>query len=159
MDVTQASDVAAIRRRPAHGVCLVDGQPTIVFLTVCTPGRERWLAAAAVQEALVSVWSEAKAWLVGRFVLMPDHIHLFAGMADDAMPLDNWVRYWKSMFSKKHKHIARRLQTDHWDTRIRSEAGYQEKWDYVRANPVRARLVATEDDWPYQGEVFELPWR
>ncbi|MBY0231331.1 MAG: hypothetical protein K2W96_18770 [Gemmataceae bacterium] len=153
------SDLAPPRKKPAHGVFMLEGQPTIVFLTVCTPNRETWLASKPVQEALESVWSKAAAWLVGRYVLMPDHIHLFAGMTESDIPFDNWVRFWKSQLTKNHKAVARKLQTDHWDTRIRSEGHYEEKWEYVRQNPVRAGLVANEDEWPYQGELFELPWR
>ena len=37
------------RKRPAHGVLAVDGQPTIVFDTVCTKNRDPWLARDEVQ--------------------------------------------------------------------------------------------------------------
>jgi hypothetical protein len=49
-------------------------------------------------------------------------------------------------------------QTDHWDTRLRSGESYDAKWEYVRNNPVRAGLVKTADEWPYQGELNVLPW-
>lgn len=41
---------------------------------------------------------------------------------------------------------------------MRSAESYDAKWEYVRANPVRAGLVADPDDWPYQGEISILPW-
>jgi REP element-mobilizing transposase RayT len=147
------------RRRPTHGVRIVDGQPTIVFLTVCTKDRQRWLACPDVQRTLVEVWGEATAWLVGRFVLMPDHLHLFAGLSDEAHTLDGWVRYWKSQFSRRRGPQRQRWQADHWDTRVRSEALFAEKWAYVRINPVRAGLVERPEEWPFQGELFDLPWR
>jgi len=35
-----------------------------------------------VHDLLCSVWREATAWLVGRYVIMPDHVHLFAAPGD-----------------------------------------------------------------------------
>ena len=53
--------------------------------------------------------------------------------------------------------------TVHWqkgffDHVIRSEESYNEKWLYVRDNPVRAGLVRSAEDWPYAGEVSALPY-
>ena len=45
-----------------------------------------------------------------------------------------------------------------WDTRLRRSESYQEKWQYVRENPVRKGLVENADDWPYQGMLNVLPW-
>jgi hypothetical protein len=28
--------------------------------------------------------------------------------------------------------------------------------DYVRENPIRAGLVSTTEDWPFQGEIVEI---
>jgi REP element-mobilizing transposase RayT len=74
-----------------------------VLITVCTKNRQPWLAAPEVHEILISIWKEATAWLVGRYVIMPDHIHLFASPRDETVSLESWVRYWKSQFSKRHK--------------------------------------------------------
>jgi putative transposase len=89
---------------------------------------------------------------------MPDHIHLFAAPGRKPLPFDNWVRYWKSQFSKAHRVSAHRWQTDHWDTRLRTFASYDDKWNYVRLNPLRHGLVRDADEWPYQGELNELRW-
>ena len=40
---------------------------------------------------------------------------------------------------------------DFFDHVLRSEESYQEKWRYVRQNPVRARLVKRWRDWPFGG--------
>jgi REP element-mobilizing transposase RayT len=89
---------------------------------------------------------------------MPDHIHLFASPRDETVSLESWVRYWKSQFSKRHKNPNHRWQVGYWDTTLRSNESYDEKWDYVRNNPVRHGLVSRPEDWPYQGEIFVLEW-
>jgi putative transposase len=149
----------AVRKHPAHGILLVDGRPTIVFDTICTKNRAPWLAHAAVHCLLCEVWRDATAWLVGRYIIMPDHIHLFAAATEaSTVTHDPWVTYWKSQFTKRHRVPGQRWQTDHWDTRIRSAATYEEKWEYVRYNPVRAGLVVRPEDWPFQGVIHEFTW-
>jgi putative transposase len=159
------------REHPTHGVLLSSRRPTIVFLTVCTKDRTPWVADSAVHERLRAAWIDATAWLVGRYVLMPDHVHLFCAPSAQGSagaspshsdtgltPLDNWVRYWKSQFAKRGQNPQHRWQADHWDTRLRHEESYNAKWDYVRHNPVRAGLVARPEDWPYTGEIHALRW-
>ena len=146
------------RKKPAHGVRIDPDRPTIVLVTVCTRDRDPWLATDENHRALCDVWTEARAWLVGRYVLMPDHLHFFAAPGPRELPLDNWVRYWKSQFTKARRDPSRDLQDDHWDSRLRSGESYDGKWWYVRNNPVRAGLVADAEDWPFQGELNVLPW-
>ena len=146
------------RAHPAHGVKIDTFKPTIVFITVCTKDRAPWLASPDVHELLVSVWSGATAWLVGRYAIMPDHIHLFATPNGIDIPLDNWVRYWKSQFSKRHRNDQHHWQTDHWDRRLRDDQSYDGEWEYVRTDPVRHELVEKPEDWPYQGELNVLRW-
>ena len=146
------------RKHPAHGVLIVDGQPTIIFDTVCTKNRSPWLANAEVHLLLREVWQQANAWWMGRYMIMPDHIHFFAAATESPIEYDGWVQYWKSQFTKRHKTPEHRWLTDHWDVRVRSAVMYQEKWDYVLRNPERAGLVEKSEDWPYQGVIHELPW-
>ena len=120
-----------MRKHPVHGVLIVPNRPTIVFLTVCTKDRQLWLATPEVHDLLCSVWTDAAAWLVGKYIIMPDHIHLFAAPGQIEIPFDNWVRYWKSQFSKRHRNPAHRWQTDHWDRQLRASESYASKWEYV----------------------------
>ena len=73
-------------------------------------------------------------------------------------PLAQWVRYWKTLTSRRwprrQEHPV--WQLDFWDTQLRRATHYDEKWDYVRQNPVRAGLVTEPEEWPYQGELYEL---
>jgi putative transposase len=106
------------------------------------------------------IWSAATFWLVGRYVLMPDHIHFFCAPVDPECSLERWTQFWKSQLTKSWPNAAEKpvFQRQHWDRQLRSGESYNEKWDYTRQNPVRAGLVATPDDWPYQGEMNTLRW-
>jgi putative transposase len=116
------------RKRPVHGVLAAENVPTIVMVTVCTKGRTPWLTTPENHAGLRDTWTEAEAWLVGRYVLMPDHLHLFAAPGRLEISLDNWIKFWKSQFTKKRGIAEQEWQTDHWDTRLRSGESYDEKW-------------------------------
>ena len=53
--------------------------------------------------------------------------------------------------------VSRNLwQPGFFDHLLRHDESYAEKWLYVRDNPVRKRLVATWDAWPYRGEIVVI---
>jgi len=146
------------RHHPAHGVEEQFSTPTIVYVTVCSKYRTKWMANEGVHQTLIDVWKQADAWLIGRYVIMPDHMHFFCSPNTDTIELDDWITYWKSQYSKARKRKDERWLTDHWDTRLRRHESYDEKWMYVENNPVRHGLVVNPKDWPYQGELNTLRW-
>ncbi|MHB8520066.1 MAG: REP-associated tyrosine transposase [Limisphaerales bacterium] len=157
-DMTDGDLEWSTRSHPARGVQIDLGQPTIVFLTVCTKDRHRWMTQTPVQNALCQLWRQADAWLVGEYVLMPDHLHLFCAPRDLSCTLQRWVTWWKRKFSCRHLPQTGEWQRDFWDTRLRRSENYTQKWHYVQENPVRAGLVSRPEDWPYQGRLNVLPW-
>ena len=151
------------RRKPASGVYDPNDRALIVFITVCTKGRRPLLANAAMHELLRDAWTEASHWLVGRYVIMPDHVHLFASPAATCnVTLNGWMQYWKSLLTQTLRSSGRKdvpphiWESLHWDRRLRSAEHYDEKWNYVAANPVRHGLVPNATDWPYQGGLSVL---
>ncbi|MGB8472511.1 MAG: hypothetical protein WCE61_00345 [Candidatus Acidiferrum sp.] len=74
-------------------------EPSIIFLTVCTKDRKCILARADVVALLCDSWRQAESWMVGRFIIMPDHLHLFCAPEVVERPLGQWVRYWKTLAS------------------------------------------------------------
>jgi len=151
------------RHHPAHPPVVNSfDNPVIIFVTVCMADRKPILANQEAFAVLLAAWRSAAEWQVGRFVVMPDHIHFFCAPAhEQAVPLINWIRYWKSCATKNWPRPEEHplWQTDHWDRQLRREESYADKWEYVRLNPVRQKLVARPDDWPYQGELTVLNWR
>ena len=80
---------------------------------------------------------------------MPDHLHLLAAQAENAVTLGAWVKALKAVVGQREL----RWQTGFFDHVLRSEESESEKWEYIRQNPVRAGLVQAPEDWPYAGEL------
>jgi len=96
---------------------------------------------------------------VGGYVLMPDHLHCFVALAPGGLNLSKWVQILKVTLAKSLRtegEAGPYWQKGFFDHVVRSDESYGQKWEYVRHNPVRAGLVESADEWPYQGEVFRL---
>jgi putative transposase len=132
-----------------------------VLLTVCVEDRRPLLANETTHTLLLKAWDQARTWRVGRYVIMPDHLHVFCAAFDISFRLEQWVRYWKSWSARNWPDPTQTpvWQARHWDTRIRSVDHFREKWDYVQNNPVRKGLVSQPEDWPFAGEIERLEWR
>lgn len=135
----------------------------IVFLTVCSKDRQRVLADSEMHAMLAETWSKTRGlhgWAVGRYVIMPDHVHLFARAEIEAASMAVWVKSWKSFTARAAKLSGVTdgplWQADYFDRYLRTGESYSEKWDYVANNPVRAGLVKRGEDWAYQGEIERL---
>jgi putative transposase len=135
----------------------------IVFITVVTYDRRCVLTCEVAHAILREIWSRGPlldGWSVGQYVLMPDHLHLFARAAQDGKALAQWVQSWKSMSSRR---LASELklevpvwQKDYFDRFLRSPEDYAHKWNYVSENPVRRGIVATAADWKWKGVIEDL---
>jgi putative transposase len=89
---------------------------------------------------------------VGRYVIMPDHIHLFV-RGDGDFSLSQWSAGLKRAISNALKVRGTFWQPGFFDHILRSDESYSEKWNYVHENPVRAGLVKDADDWRFQGGI------
>ena len=66
------------RQIPTPGAHIYLGQPNIFFVTVNAKDAKPWMANTTVQNSLADIWrAEATAWLVGYYLIMPDHVHFF----------------------------------------------------------------------------------
>jgi putative transposase len=153
-------DLPARNRPVRRPVVESHNRAIIIYLTVCTKNRRPILANAKMHAHIRTAWITANHWLVGRYTVMPDHLHLFCSPGSlEAKPVANWVRFWKAEVCKVTGAAEGTLwQTDFWDVQLRHGDNYAAKWEYVRNNPVRAGLVAKPEDWPYQGEMNILRW-
>jgi putative transposase len=135
------------RQNPSAGVHIFSGQSTIIFLTITTEKRVPWLAKEVVRRLLHQTRSEATAWLVGDYLLMPDHLHLFCAPRGLHFTIETWISYWKREFIVQRNRLARTLapptagqrvagtplvpkmkfQSRGWHHRLREAENYSEK--------------------------------
>jgi hypothetical protein len=78
----QMNEPESGRKHPPHHPFVErHNEPIIIFLTICSKDRKRILASADVVSVLRNAWASAKSWLLGHYVIMPDHVHLFCAPA------------------------------------------------------------------------------
>ena len=113
------------------------------FVTFNTYRRRPVLARQEVHKAFCNFCLRAQghAVTVGRYVIMPDHVHLFVAFPPDGLTLDRWIQALRSVIGKRL--LALGMMKPHWqegffDHLLRSDESYSRKWEYVRMNPVRA---------------------
>jgi putative transposase len=133
----------------------------LYFITFCTHERHQFLAKDELHAAFILFAKHAEDNFnvaVGRYVIMPDHIHLFV-RGDYDFRLGPWIGALKQALAKAA--TLSRAKGQIWeegffDHVLRSNESYSQKWNYVRENPVRAGLVKSAADWPYQGEIVYI---
>ena len=148
--------------RPARlSFVFPDYDPPLYFVTFGTWDRVRVLAGEGVHRAFrAHALRGLKEFAieVGRYTILPDHVHLFVRGGPNFAPT-KWVGGLKRSMGKLIR--AGQPHEDLWqpgcfDRLVRHGESYEAKWAYVRENPVRAGLVRSADDWPFQGEIVQI---
>jgi putative transposase len=110
----------------------------IYFVTTCTHDRRQILARDEVAKVLIDEWSAAHGrhgWAVGRYVIMPDHVHFFGRPERDGKGLSEFVGFWKSYTSRKINALGSPRSTpaattlwqrEFFDHILRSDESYSE---------------------------------
>lgn len=159
------------RKRLDHrGPLSIGTTDAVYFITIAAAERgttELSDNADAILSAARHYQSVGK-WFLHLFLVMPDHIHLLvhaptipvgcgvptaerSETAEVRAPqpprgLAKTIDDFKSFLSKKH---GIRFQTNFFDTRIREQEHFAEKWNYICQNPVAKGLVSTTREWPH----------
>jgi putative transposase len=97
-------------------------------------------------------YRDRKNYLLHEFVLMPDHLHLLL-TPSETVSLEKAVQLIKGG-SSHEIHIVRGNKMQIWqsgfhESRVRDLASYKTKADYIRFNPVAAKLVRQPQDWRF----------
>jgi REP element-mobilizing transposase RayT len=101
--------------------------------------RRAILASKEAAQVLVDEWQNARdrhGWAIGRYVIMPDHVHFFCSAELDAKALPTFMQAWKQWTTKR---IARELklfgtiwQEEFFDHVLRSDESYSQKWTTLK---------------------------
>jgi len=132
----------------------------LFFVTICTFHRRKIPSLEAAHNALVLYGIRGTREFnvaLGRYVIMPDHLHLFV-RGDQNFVLATWVKGLKRgiLLGLPAKSEGSFWQPGFFDHVLRNDESYAQKWEYVQQNPVRAGLVRSAEDWPYQGEIVRI---
>lgn len=145
-----------IKNRPPRLTQIFADAP-LFFVTFHTRNHQRVQSLGLLHDAFGRYAARAREEFnigVGRYVIMPDHLHVFVRGGPE-FELSKWINGLKRALTVA---VAENIKSPLWqpgffDHVLRNDENYAEKWNYVRENPVRAGLVPNADDWPYQGEI------
>ena len=162
--LNRMDDLPVRKRLNHHAPYYLPG--TFFFVTICARARgvmDFVENAAMILEAVRHYHVTGK-WFVTLCLVMPDHLHMLVHVSNEKMGqsdvvgggeprpstgvcgLSRTIGDFKSFLSKTG-HLC--FQRGFFDTRIRDEAHYAEKWAYIVRNPVARGLSATPRAWPH----------
>ena len=134
---------------PRIPVWLKPDQSVVYLLTFCVANRQKVLANDTTFAAFKAAVTRLTKWNVIAAILMPDHIHLLIAPLDREAAVGNAAAALKRFI--RHELKANwQWQPGSFDPLLRSDESAEEKWQYIRENPVRAGLVHESGAWPYR---------
>jgi REP element-mobilizing transposase RayT len=105
----------------------------------------------------VAFYHEQHRWWPEMFLLMPDHLHALVFFSwEKGHGLHHVLADWKRYTARAFGIV---WQRDFFDHRIRNDADHQDKWAYIRENPVRKGLVETFEHWPHVWFPDRIGWQ
>jgi REP-associated tyrosine transposase len=123
------------------------------FITTVTWQRTPLFRHAQPAELMMDVldhYREQKKYVLHEFVIMPDHLRLLLTPLPE-ISVERTVQLIKGGFSYRLGKAKRGLvwQESFTNHRIRDEQDYARHAEYIRLNPVRARLAEGAELYPY----------
>jgi len=111
--------------------------------------------AQIVQDAILKFHEEK--YLLNAWCIMPNHVHVLFKLLNT--PLARIVQSWKSFTALQINHLSGRSgrfwHREYYDRYIRDEKHLNLVRDYIKMNPVNARLVGNYEDWKFAGTINE----
>ena len=125
------------------------------FVTTNTWANRAVFHVAANAEILVQAifhYREQDAYLLHEFVVMPNHLHLMLTPSQETT-LEKAMQLIKGGSShqihQERGHKMQIWQSGFHEWTVRDEKDYRAKVEYIRMNPVEARLVERPEEWLY----------
>lgn len=123
----------------------------VFFITTVTTHRQPIFRRAATCNLLMETlahYRDERKYLLHEFVIMPDHIHALLTPAE-TISLERVMQFIKGGFSFQLKTRGPVWQASFTNHRLRDWEDYENHVEYIRMNPVRARLVKRLEAYPY----------
>ncbi len=126
------------------------------FITTATHNRRRLFQVESNAALLLETLDHYRAsYLLHAYVVMPDHVHLL--ITPKGVTLERTMQLIKGGFSHR---LASRLpvwQRGFTDHRIRDNADYKTRRNYLHQNPVEAHLCEKPDAYAFSSTNPTLP--
>ena len=123
----------------------------VFFVTAVTAHRQPIFRCDAVARLMITTldhYRDERRFLLHEFVIMPDHVHALLTPAAE-ISLERVMQFVKGGFSYRLKSRGSAWQACFTNHRIRDSEDYKHHREYIRMNPVRARLAANAEAYPY----------
>ena len=158
------------RKRLNHrGPLAIDVSAAWYFITICAAGHRPWVGGDHLAPRTSTVGGDHRAprtfdeiatvildegrffhnagkWFLALMLVMPDHLHFIVHGPPVGRPLPLVIGDFKRYLTS---HCKIEFQKDFWDTRLRNEVHYAEKFRYICNNPVRKGLCEVARDWAH----------
>ena len=123
----------------------------VFFITTVTAQRHPIFRRETTARLLIETlahYRDAGKFLLHEFVIMPDHVHALLTPAPE-IALERAMQFIKGGFSYRLKSRPSVWQASFTNHRVRDFADYEHHREYIRMNPVWARLAERGEDYPY----------
>ena len=124
-----------------------DNRSVILFVTVIVDQRLPVLANDLAHATVKDAWQTVRDWIVGRYVIMPEHLHFFCSpVTFPPEDFHRWVRRWKAQVSRTFPTCLRvgwsRMSVSMAHQRERSRLSRPDDWAATSAAPPVSRQGA-----------------
>ncbi len=144
---------------PRIPVQLPWGTSVVYFVTLSEKERRSAWANSTFFDAFLTTanrLTERGLWHIRAAVIMPDHLHLLATpLKNRDQSVGNLSGALKRWINKKFDKPSWEWQGGSFDRLLRANEQAEQKWNYMRENPVRAGLVERWEDWPWSIGIRE----
>ncbi len=130
----------------------------LFFITTVTAHRQPIFRREANANLLIETLShyrDARKYLLHEFVIMPDHVHALLTPADE-ISLERVMQFIKGGFSFRLHARGPVWQAGFTNHRVRDVEDYEKHREYIWLNPVRAKLAAMAEAYPYSSAAGRL---
>jgi putative transposase len=129
----------------------------VFFVTTITAQRQPIFRRDATATLLIEIlahYRDQQKFLLHEFVVMPDHLHLLITPAEN-ISLERVMQFIKGGFAFRHAR-GPVWQASFANHRVHDLEDYERHREYIRLNPVRARLSGTPESYPYSSAANRL---
>src|SRR5688572_12466341 len=123
------------RRTLPHLAPIREGnQNVVVHVTRVVAKRRALLNRPEAEEILLNAWRRADHWMIGQYVIMPDHVHFLCAPAKFAgASLKKWMEFWRFEATRHWPWLEEKpvWQKDFLDRQLRSFESYSRKAQYI----------------------------